>query len=149
MQFYQVEPDVAGGLGEHTVLDPGTHPPRIDRLHYEFEDWSGDALVTSFPCFLVTRQGKEKLEFLGATGVVFDDVEVSTSDIFKELKPGFELPEFLWMKIVGEAGRDDFGIGPDFYLIVSERALNALREIGLREAIVSACGAGEAGPADP
>jgi hypothetical protein len=34
--FVYIEPEVAGGLGENTLLDVRTHPPVVTRLHYEF-----------------------------------------------------------------------------------------------------------------
>ena len=139
MNFYKIEPDVAGGLGENTILDPGVHPPIVSRLHYQFDDWSGDALVASFPCFLVTQHGRNVLQFIGASGIEFSEVEVTTSEIFKQLKPNLELPKFHWLKVVGEAGQDDLGIGSDLLLIMSERALTALQGAGLPGAIISAC----------
>lgn len=36
-----------------TIMEATVHPPRVERLHYEFEDWLGDDLVESFPSFLV------------------------------------------------------------------------------------------------
>jgi hypothetical protein len=37
----------------------------------------------------------------------------------------------MWLKVLGEAGKDDFGISRDNQLIVSERALEILKPFGL------------------
>lgn len=39
MKYCVIEPEVAGGLGENTVIDQSVHPPKIARLHYNFEGW--------------------------------------------------------------------------------------------------------------
>ena len=31
-KFFFIEPEVAGGLGEHTVMNQSTHPPKVSRL---------------------------------------------------------------------------------------------------------------------
>jgi hypothetical protein len=45
MKYFYVEPEVAGGLGERTVMDRSTHPPVVKRLHYQLEGWLGDAIL--------------------------------------------------------------------------------------------------------
>jgi hypothetical protein len=136
METYYVEPEVAGGLGERTVMDRGVHPPSVKRLHYQFEGWLGDVLLESCPAFIVTEKAKEALLGLGATGATFDLVEVTVTDQFEELYPGRKLPPFAWLKPEGDPGRDDFGKTADGRLVVSQRALNVLRELGISHALV-------------
>jgi hypothetical protein len=47
---------------------------------------------------------------MGATGVEFGPVEVTKSPAFDHLHPGRPIPEFLWMKVHGRPGVDDFGM---------------------------------------
>lgn len=105
--FFELEPEVAGGLGPHTVMDRNTHPPRVAKLHYQFDGWRGDHIVTSFPCFLVTEPLANKLLGEQLRGLEIADVEVSTSEELDELFPEIELPKFLWLKATGVAGVDD------------------------------------------
>jgi hypothetical protein len=135
VSYYIVEPEVAGGFGERTVLDASMHPPRVSRLHYEFEGWLGDELLTAFPVYIVTERARRALEALGATGIELDTVEVSTSPTFEDMYPGRALPEFLWMKVRGAAGVDDFGMSADHRLVVSQRALDALGTL-TRQAVI-------------
>ena len=141
MKYYVVQPEVAGGWGDHIVVDRSTIPPRILTLHYQFEGWPSDVLVTAHPCFIVTREAKERLDHINATGVTFDQVETSTSELFDELAEKFhkgqQLPSFVWLKVEGKASHDDFGIVSQGELVVSERALNILTELGLSEASIS------------
>lgn len=136
MQFFLVKPEVAGGLGEGTIMDRNVHPPKIHSLHYVFDGWSGDVLLTSFPSFIVTEEARRELKRVSASGICFCDVQISKSETFEELFPDVELPTFHWMRVVGKAGVDDFGIAPNLRLVASERVLDVLRKLRLSEANV-------------
>ena len=135
--YRYIEPEVAGGLGRQTILDNSVFPPRVDRLHYEFEDWLGDAVVESFPCFIVTGRLKEDIEKARLTGIYFDDVLVTQSANFPPTK---HLPEFYWAKITGTMAEDDFTLSGDFRLAVSAKAFTVLKNAGLTHAIVNDMG---------
>jgi hypothetical protein len=144
-----LEPEVAGGIGKGTVMDRSCYPPVVSKLNYEFDVWLGDVLLEGFPCWIVTVDAQEQIALAGLTGVTFGHVEISTSPLFREIYPTLTLPKFSWLKIVGTAGHDDFGIpmtsgtsqnAPDpqkFKLVVSERALKLLQNLGIRHADVS------------
>jgi hypothetical protein len=126
MEWYALEPEVAGGWGARTIADTTTHPPVVKSLHYEFEDWSGDELVTSFPCFLITARLALRMP-AGLSGFKLASVEVTKSQVFRELNPRKRLPKFHWLQVLGTAGRDDFGMSNEHTLVVSAQALAALR----------------------
>lgn len=126
-KFFVLEPEVAGGLGPHTVMDRSTHPPVVSQLHYQFDGWLGDAIVESFPCILVTESLSNLLLQEQVVGMEVAEVEVSTSEQFREACPGVELPRFVWLRATGVAGVDDFAVGPDFRLVVSEKALRVIQ----------------------
>jgi hypothetical protein len=126
MKYYILEPEVAGGLGVNTVMNRSTHPPIITRLHYELDGWLGDELLETFPCYIVTHQLRNKIEKAGFTGLYFDTVEVSISQQFKDLYPNRNIPDFVWLKIIGRAGIDDFGVSKDNRLVVSESVLGLM-----------------------
>lgn len=136
MKYFYVEPEVAGGPGDHTVMDVSVHPPAVTKLHYEFQGWLGDVLVESFPCFIVTEEAKRVLLEIGFSGATFADVEVTTSELFEEMQPELELPPFVWLKVDGQAGHDDFGLPPNHRLVVSERVLDALKPLGISNALI-------------
>lgn len=135
MDYFTIEPEVAGGTGPGTLSDRSVHPPLISRLHYRFYGWLGDALLASFPCFIVTKELSAKILAAGLRGVRFDDVEVDVSQQFRDFYPDRKLPDFRWLRIDGQPGRDDFGLaGPR--LVVSTRALEILREEGISHAVI-------------
>ncbi len=115
-------------------MSTDTHPPVVSRLHYEFEGWLGDVLLTTFPCFIATRAACQALELLGVTGVRFDPVEVSASEEFRFHYPDRALPECLWLRIDGTPGVDDLGLFNGRKLVVSRRVLELLQQLGLSQA---------------
>ncbi|OQW91958.1 MAG: hypothetical protein BWK78_03085 [Thiotrichaceae bacterium IS1] len=137
MLYYYLEPEVAGELGGKSEMDASVHPPKVTRLYYQFDGWLGDDLLESFPCFIVSKPLKESLEKANFVGYSFDCVKITKSKQFKGLYPNKKLPDFFWMKIVGEVGKDDFGIAKNHKLVVSERALNLLRNFNINHCEVA------------
>lgn len=136
MKYYILEPEVAGSLGKGTVMNRDVHPPDVKKLDYEFDGWLGDVLLESFPCFIATIDAVTKLQRLPVTGVQFDDVRISKSVQFQDMYPNQVLPKFKWLKVLGRPGLEDFGLGRDFRLVVSDRVLNALKPLGLSNAVI-------------
>jgi hypothetical protein len=135
ISYYVLEPEVAGGWGKNTVFSrtPGK-PVVVHKLHYQFDGWLGDELLESTPCYIASERLARGIEKAGLKGVSFDAVEVTKSEQFEELYPGRVLPKFVWLKVDGTAGQDDFGIAPGLRLVVSERAFELLKEAGLSHA---------------
>ena len=132
-----LNPEVAGGFGSKTKLDTSVHPPRVLRLHYEIDAWLGDDLIQRFPCYLVTQRLWKRLEKVRPTGAHVKAVEVTMSPEFMELNPAKALPEFLWLKVDGAPGRDDFGLTPDARLVVSDLVLEKMKAERLEQCNVS------------
>jgi len=127
MKFFCIEPEVGGGLGPQTVMDTTQHPPAVSRLHYVIDGWLGDAILESFPCFIVTAALQKDILSKGFTGAEFDHVLVTASDEFSALQPDVRLPEWKWLKVSGAVSVNDFGRSPDHRLVVSVRVLDVLR----------------------
>jgi hypothetical protein len=132
--FFAIEPEVAGGFGANTVIDRSSGKMVVRKLNYELQGWLGDALLESTPCFVVTEALAADIRQAAMTGVEFDQVEITTSPEFRALYPRRKLPGFLWLKVPGRAGVDDFGLDDGLQLIVSDRALAALKAAGLSHA---------------
>ncbi|MEC8011037.1 MAG: hypothetical protein VX185_09760 [Pseudomonadota bacterium] len=126
--YSYIEPEVSGEIGDNTIVDTFVHPPRVLKLHYQFDGWLGDDLLETFPCYIVSSSLAKKIELAQLTGFVLGDVEISKSKQFEELYPKKELPNFYWLKVIGKAGKDDFGISEDYRLIVSSKAINTLQK---------------------
>ncbi len=134
-KYYAIEPEVAGGWGANTIFDriPGKGT-FVHKLHYQFDGWLGDELVESSACYIATERLASEIKHAQLTGVRFDEVEVTASDQFKELYPDRQLPGFVWLKAEGMLGKDDFALGPDLRLVVSEQALELLERVGISHA---------------
>jgi hypothetical protein len=51
---YSLDPQVAGELGEGSVLDTTVHPPVVTEVDYVLDQPEADELIQSFPVFLVS-----------------------------------------------------------------------------------------------
>lgn len=131
--MYWIKPEVAGGLAEGSDYDVAREPQLVGPLHYEFEDWLGDDIVSTAGFWLVTNRLAAALREAGVTGWALDVVHVSRSEELVLRKPGLELPD--WNRLVphGIAG-DDIVLVHRVYLCVSERALSVLRSFNLANA---------------
>lgn len=98
MKYYILMPEVAAmGLGKNTIMDRTVHPPIVSYLHYDFDVWLGDDLLEAFPCFIVTEGLAETIRNANLSGVEFHQVEISTSEQFKEMYGAREIPPFVWL----------------------------------------------------
>jgi hypothetical protein len=136
MNYFYLEPEVAGELGKGTVLDTTVHPPLVSKLNYQFSGWLGDVLLESFPCFIISADTAAALEKDSFTGLNFSEVETSTTSEFNTMYPDRVLPKFRWLQVSGLAGDDDFGLASDHRLVVSENAVEKLRQFGISHALV-------------
>lgn len=137
MNFYTLDPEVAGGLGKHTVMNTSVHPPVVSELHYELDTWLGDDIIQSFPCYLATERLKRKIESSSMVGIQFAPLKFDVTADFKDRHPSKAVPNFTWLKITGCAGKDDFGTEANGRLVVSERALKLLQDFNLNHCEVS------------
>jgi hypothetical protein len=135
--YYLIEPEVAGGLGDNTVIDTNFHPPIVISLEYRFEGWLGDDILESFPCFLITEFLSAKLLDPKLTGITVAPVLVTQSEESRELNPDVSLPKFFWLKVVGVAGTDDFGLSEDHRLVISQAGLDIFRTARLDNADIT------------
>jgi hypothetical protein len=137
MQYYSIEPEVAGGFGDNTVISRPDGKMLVEKLHYEIQGWLGDPILESVPCYIVTSDLASQMLNSKLTGFVFEDVEISESDEFRLLQPNVVLPKFVWMKPTGSVKNDDIGQSDSLELVISERALALLQKNGMKNAAVA------------
>ncbi|OLT44222.1 hypothetical protein BJF85_20360 [Saccharomonospora sp. CUA-673] len=134
MAFHLLRPDVAGELGEGTVLDTSTHPPVVHQLEYVVSAWFGSDILESFPCFVVSAELGTALEKSGLGSFELADMRLTVTPEADELRRDMgvrEFPTFVWLKVHGQAGVDDVGVDRRASLVVSDRALELLRRFDL------------------
>jgi hypothetical protein len=131
MNYYSFEPEVACQLGDKSILNSSVHPPIVTKLHCVFDGWLGDDIIEVFPCYVITEKFKEGIIKYKLSGCSFEDVIVSKSDVFKELYPNRNLPNFFRLIVTGKKDVDDFVISNDNILLVSENAYSSLKRFNL------------------
>jgi putative NADH-flavin reductase len=144
--FQLLEPEVAGGWGPNTRAQREKHPPVVTHLHYEFQGWSGDDLLETFPEFVVTERLAHPLERSGLTGFELAPVEVSPGDMWEQLYGDRPLPQCRWLKITARAGEADFGKTDLANLVVSPAAFALLKTFSLDNCAVRPWSAGGIAP---
>lgn len=144
MKLYGLEPEVAGGFGENTVVSnlenvrAKRERPIVTHLHYEFSGWLGDEILETTPCFIITESLADSIQRSELKGYTVADVETSVTEEFEELYPGRTLPKFKRLVPQGTVevrgnnfkswSGDDFCLSPKSILVVSEKALAVLRK---------------------
>lgn len=131
MAHHKLTPDVAGELGDETELDRSVHPPRVQRFAYVIDNWLGDDLLEAYPTFMVTENLVGPLDGSELNGYEIRQAEVTIEEEARETLSMIgrtEFPDFRWLHVIGKAGRDDLGVTATGDLVVSERALNVLRQ---------------------
>lgn len=143
-KLFLLEPEVAGGWGPNTVVTNReqvraglAQVPDVAHLHYVFDGWLGDELLTTHPCFIVTQSLADTLRNGSLTGFRFDDVEITMSELYDELEPEQELPQFVrllpfgtvemasWPGVTHWSGHD-FCLTRRAQLVVSHKAWEAI-----------------------
>jgi hypothetical protein len=134
-KFNFIEPEVIVGIGENTILDTNYNPPKVDHLDLEIEDWLGNDLMESYPCFIITeslKEGLAKSSFTGYTSI--EEIEVIKAEYFEDnYQLDKEVPKFYWLKVDGVPFKDDFSISNDnslklYKLLISDAVLDFLRK---------------------
>jgi hypothetical protein len=154
MDLIRLKPEVAGSTGDGTVItnyddlrSGAALVPSVEHLEYAFDDWLGDDLIESFPCFIVTNALAASLEAGGLSGLELRDVTITVSELWEQLHEddptGAALPRFRWFVPTGtvsiEPGetsyRDwsghDLCLSQRAELIVTDRALAVMRTLRL------------------
>jgi hypothetical protein len=138
MKYFYVGLGIPGTFGDNTVYDYSTITPTILHIHFELDD-EPDAVFTKVGYYIASAEAKRILLENGVSGVRFYEVEVSVEPAFAQRFREVKASEFFGMKVEGKAFSDDFGM-IDRYpcLVVSQRALELLQELGIPGADVEA-----------
>lgn len=84
----------------------------VTKLEYLFDDWQGDDLIKSFPCYLVSSELAIKLNQARLPGYRLKECSITTSETliaFTQVASP-QQADFKWLQITGEAGTDDIGL---------------------------------------
>ncbi|MCW1916974.1 hypothetical protein OJ996_25520 [Luteolibacter sp. GHJ8] len=126
--YYEIIAEVPGHIGQRSVVDREARPPKVSSLHFVFEDWGGDELLTSYPIYLVKDSLAEAFLEQRFSGFELASVDVERGKQILAFKPSLELPKFLWLRVTGDHKGADFFMTSNRYLGVSEGGLMAIKE---------------------
>ncbi|MGQ0846271.1 MAG: hypothetical protein ACT4QF_19280 [Sporichthyaceae bacterium] len=135
MRIYILRPEVAGRLGENTVMDTSIHPPLVRKLHYVFAGWSGSDVVESFPVHLVSDKLARALLETQLSGFELAAVEVSKDEQFERFFPdeASTLPEWHWLRLTSADQSKDVWRDDDAQLCLGERARRVFEAFNLND----------------
>lgn len=151
MKLYLLEPEVAGGHGEHTEYrseKDGHISEKVVRLHYEFFGWLGDDILESHPSFIVTDRLAKALiaSDIDRNSMHFSDCMTSKSEFLKESQPDMVLPKFKKFAVGGRVETDGstfwgwsglpFSVTSKAELVVTENALAFLKSFNIAHCAV-------------
>jgi hypothetical protein len=98
---------------------------------YDFD--TAEPIFKDTEYVFVTRSCGSKLVADGLTGFRLEDVETRRSREAEANGLVRNVEPVAWLHIDGEPGKDDFGMHQTMHLIVSERALLLLKELGMKD----------------
>jgi len=133
---YCLDPEVAGELGEGTVLDSSTHPPALSHLDFTLDYPDADELIQSFPVFLISERLGSRLQAAGLTGFTLTGARVRPSDNYLAVHGDAPHPHYLWMQVAGVAGEADCWLDDSLMVCVSDRMMTILEAVGLSDCSV-------------
>ena len=137
MMLYLLECEVAGGLGEDTIIDAQKN---ILYLDYEFAGYMGDEILETIASFVVTFNLAKDIENNNLSGYQFQKIGISTNEGFYDFNQEEEIKDFgLRLMPIGtvKVNKDntyqtwtgeDFCLSDTKCLVVTERALNVLKK---------------------
>lgn len=132
MKYFELNTQAAGSFGESVEFagPRQERPPKVTRMAYDFELWPEDAISGWMSHYVITKELSEALQSAtpALTGFSIGEVEITTESQFDELYGDRELPDFVWLKVEGTAGKDDFGLSANNSMVASERALGIIKQ---------------------
>ena len=123
---YQLEPQVAGELGDDTVMDVSVHPPLVSRVAYELDQPDNDDLIQSFPVYLVERSMADQLVRAGLTGFDLAAAVVRPGEEYEAEYQGKAHKDYVWLRVHG-TNQHDCWIDHTLMLCVSDAMMAVLK----------------------
>jgi hypothetical protein len=137
---YVLDPQVAGELGDETVMDGSTHPPTVTRVDYVLDQPDADEFIQSFPVFLVSLDLGARLQQAGMTG--FDLADALVRPSVEYLAAFGDVPHRLysWLRVHGTPEVDDCWLDQSLQICVSDRMMSIIETTTLSDCLVEELG---------
>jgi hypothetical protein len=128
-KYYYLHLWAAGDFDELTEFDRTTHPFGISNIGLVLDVYPPDDLFDSHPTIFISDRLKSLLAFDKFDKLKFTEItRIGRGYNFLYNYPDATLDKYWQVEFLGIPCIDDFGIYNKFYLIVSEKGLNFLRD---------------------
>jgi len=125
---------VPGQMGSGTKFDRTTTPASVTKLEIVFDSCPTGPLFQSFPVVFGTKEFGDALLADHFTGFSIGRMTAKKADQYHLLSKRKALPEMVWLRVGGDAGKSDFGLSGTGRLVVSARVLELAKRHGLSDA---------------
>ena len=133
---YSIDPQVAGELGDGTVLDSTVHPPSVSQVEFILDYPETDDIVQSFPVYLVTSQLAARIEQAEMVGIVLADAIVRPSEEYVAAFGDAPHRSYRWLQpVIVDAA--DAWIDSSLQLCVSDRMMSVLEGAVLSDCVAT------------
>lgn len=133
---YSLDPQVAGELGEGSVLDATVHPPAVAKVDYVLDRPDADELIQSFPVYLVSSGLADRLQSSGLTGFALAEVVTRPSVEYSSAFGDAPHRHYRWLQVLGTE-EDDCWIDASLMLCISDRMMEILSEATLSDCVIT------------
>jgi hypothetical protein len=128
-KYYIIGLPVYGRFGSRTVWDRSGTIPVVLKMDYIFDFEPKSELFATFPIFVASALFVEACVFSKLTGFAVEPLRCGISKEFSRLYGHNVTPSnYFWFKIIGVCQKDDFGVNLESRLVVSEKALNLIKQ---------------------
>lgn len=134
--FFILMLPVPGQMGPGTKFDRTVAPAVVTELEIVFDSCPTGPLFESFPVLFGTKKFGDALLAGQFTGFSVEKMTAKKADQYHLLSEKKALPEMVWLKVNGDAGKSDFGYSEAKHLVVSGRVLELAKRHGLTDAKV-------------
>lgn len=133
---YRLDPQVAGELGDETVLDSSTHPPLVSQVDYVLDQPDADDLIQSFPIFLISTGLGSRLQDAGLTGFALAGALVRPSENYLAIYGAVPHPQYMWFQVIRADIEADCWLDESLQLCVSDRMMRHLEAADLSDCLI-------------
>lgn len=132
-KYYKLNPEVPGHFGDNTIIEKSVNSYYVKKLHYIFDGWQGDDILSSHPIFMVTERLKDQLlssSFIDGF-ILKELIKVETSEEYHVFFGEKSIPPIFLLEINGKPYINDFGVDENNDLIVSHNSLEILKKYNM------------------
>ena len=124
---FALDPQVAGELGENTVIDTSSHPPVVSHVDFVLDYPETDDLIQAFPVLLVSAEMADRLTAADVAGVALSGASVRPSEDCLAVYGAAGTGSYRRLEPVGTE-RDDCWLSNEFLICVSDRMMRILAQ---------------------